>query len=410
MTQNLNVLIVDDDPSRSAGWESAIKAFGFEGLTVRAVRLDETKELMKVANNRRIQMRPGSSSAACEPCILDSTDLLIVDYDLQELLEVGQWATGLQVATLARAFTQVKYIALINQFGTNTFDLTLSKARDSRADQDVGSDQLLNPGLWVRNDAAGNFLPWHWQDGLLRAPGRIAATQEWVRARLDYPVLETLGFGFEPTSESPETYIPKELWQELVDNPSASFRELAKRSDFLPIRDSEYLDQHDEYCSRIATAVLSHWMERILIPSGEVLIDIPHLVSSYPWLLRDVKDVDQWNSTTGENDQALEALNPLVKDAVFSPGFPLSRPALWRRKVTADSRLSEPADFSYDDFPDLVFCEDTSSFHPFEISRSFVSRLPGTDNQRFVIDPSKLGDDSSTFAQVTYEPSVFFAL
>jgi hypothetical protein len=85
---------------------------------------------------------------------------------------------------------------------------------------------------------------------------------------------------------------------------------------------------------------------------------------------------------------------------------------VWRHAIVEDARLAEPKGFTYDGFPDLVFCEDTSRFQAFEDARAFSCRLPGSDPQRYVAVPERVvptkGGLPST--DVVYEPSVFFAV
>lgn len=407
----LRILIVDDEPERSRDWAAKIESFGFPGATVTALDIEGARVVMKAADARRRRARENLDPIAADaPCDLDTVDVLIVDYDLQELLRVGEWSTGLQVATLARALTRVKLIVLVNQFGTNSFDLTLSKAAQSHADFDVGSGQLLNPAFWDRA-RIGGYAPWGWNDGVLRAPARLSSMVEWLMPRLDDPVLTSLGFTAGTDDSNADTYLTNELWQEFLIDPGHSFRHLVSESEFLTLKDRQAISTFDEPCARVAAALVSHWLDRWVIPANDVLIDLPHLASSYPWLLTKREEVRCWQHAASL-DSGFDAFLPDVANHQFTPGFPLSRSVVWRRKIVQDGALAEPNGFTYDGFPDLVFCEDTSKFHEFCESRPFSCRLPGNDPQRFVADPEKVVPTSGgqSLTDVVYEPSVFFAL
>lgn len=410
---NLQVLIVDDDTARSTQWATKIQAFGHAGLKVSALDFAESKKVMETAIQRQVLARSGVNpfDQAAGECGLDSVDILIIDYDLQELLSKGQWSTGLQVATLARAFTRVKLIVLVNQFSTNNFDLTLSKAVESHSDFDVGSDQILNPSLWDRNQIGG-FSPWAWCDGLLRAPSRYEEAVGWTVRHLDKPVLKSLGFDSSDGGTESPMEISNELWEKCLVDPKHTFRELVKNSEFLTPKDREIVVSFDETCARVAASIVLHWLDRWVIPANEVLIDLPHLASAYPWLLQNKMTLEGWQASAHLVD-GFRAFRAEVLKHKFSPGFATSRPVVWKRMIAQNSDLVEPKGFTYSDFPDLVFCEDTSGFQLFSDAKAFSSRLPGGDSQRFVADPEKVPlADAKYFplVGVTYEPSVLFAL
>jgi hypothetical protein len=239
----------------------------------------------------------------------------------------------------------------------------------------------------------------------------MAATLQWVLPRLDSPVLKSLGFTTAADESTASTPLPKELWQECVEDPLHTFRELVRESEFLTPKDRGAIAMFDEPCARVAAALVAHWLERWVIPTNEILIDLPHLASAYPWLLMSKGDIECWQATTSL-ENGFDALVPGVHQHEFRPGFPLPRPVVWRHAVLADARLAEPKGFTYDAFPDLVFCEDTSRFQLFEHSRAFSCRLPGGDPQRFVAHPERVVpiNGGQPLTGVLYEPSVFFAV
>ena len=404
------VLIVDDEYERSSEWAKVITAFDFAGIKAEALTITDAQHAISIANQRRADARSGKNPFdGSTQCVLDDVDVLIVDYDLQDLVDASQWSTGLQVVTLARAFTRAKAIVLVNQFGTNSFDLTLTKAIASNADLDVGSGQLCNPSLWEPSKRAG-FAPWTWADGVIAAADRMDATIRWVTERLDDSVLASLGFTADSEQADAPNFIQPDLWQGCVADPTTTFREMVSESEFLTSKDRDAFVNFDEPCARVAASIVAHWLDRWVIPANEVLIDLPHIASIYPWLLKDRDDIGIWQTTcTAAGVDVM--LEPLGKH-LFAPGFPISRPAVWRKAVLADPDLAEPAGFTYDDFPDVVFCEDVSCFVDFKRSRSFSSRLPDSDPQRFVSDGEEGKSTKEEFptSAVSYEPSVLFAL
>lgn len=410
MPTQLRILIVDDEPERSKGWEEQIRRLGVAEVSVDALDLITSRTMIEAADKRRRAARDNQDPFDANiACALDDVDVLIVDYDLQELVAAGQWSTGLWVAMLARAFSRVKLVVLINQFGTNMFDLTLSKGVKSRADFDVGSAQLLNPAPWDRTRIDG-YAPWSWGDGILKAVARLDDAVAWIRQRLDKPVLEELGFT--ANVGGGDNHISQELWQECITHPDRTFRDMVGDAEFLTLKDREFIKQFDESCARVAAAIVSHWLDRWVIPANDVLIDLPHLASANPWLLVNTKDVSAWQATTSVEPDGFDVFLPEVKKYSFESGFPTSRPTVWRRKVAAAQDLAEPCGFTYDDFPDLVFCEDTSRFIEFADAQSFSCRLPSGDPQRFVANREKITplQQGYVLTDVSYEPSVLFAI
>ena len=409
-TKPLRILIVDDDTERSLGWKASIdsKRLAGEGADVSALSRDQSSKLIVDIDARRRLARSGTNPFdTTSP--LDDVDVLVLDYDLEELEDEGTTSTGLLVAMLARAFSRTKLIVLVNQFGTNKFDLTMTAAARSNADFDVNEAQILNPTLWERSRIEG-FAPWAWEDGILAASARVDAAVDWVRRRLDEPVLQSLGFDVTPEAAASGSLIAKELWQECVDAPSRTFRQMVGDARFLTPRDREAIQQFDESCSRVAATLVVHWLDRWVIPANEVLIDLPHLVSADPWLLRDRTTCAGWQASVGV--AGIEALVPAVRAHEFQPGLPISRPAVWRQRVAVDLALREPSGFKYDDFPDMVFCENTSRFEQFALTKPFSSRLPVGDPQRFVLDPGQAVLSSTGFEvnHVAHEPQVLFAI
>lgn len=191
MNDPLKILLLDDDTARAKDWAEKISQL--EGCTALAPEKNEVRELISVLFKRRKEGRLHGAKfweVSCD--LVDSADLLIIDYDLQNLDDNGEWTTGSEVAYSARLVSKAKFMVVINQRGANRFDLTMVKAAESRADLDVGGVQLINPGLWQSTEFKG-YRPWHWPN-LKAEPARVAEGVAFVKANLDTPIFTSLGF------------------------------------------------------------------------------------------------------------------------------------------------------------------------------------------------------------------------
>src|SRR5688572_30770685 len=102
----LRIVIVDDEPERSNEWAVLLQEKNFINASMLAFDKETSQAAIKAADGRRRSARGNQSPfGQGDNCEFDDADILIVDYDLQELVEAGQWSTGLWVAMLARAFT-----------------------------------------------------------------------------------------------------------------------------------------------------------------------------------------------------------------------------------------------------------------------------------------------------------------
>jgi hypothetical protein len=133
-----------------------------------------------------------------------------------------------------------------------------------------------------------------------------------------------------------------------------------------------------ELLARVATCGLRRWVERVLLPSQNVIVDLPHLAQGHPWLVEERDDIDAWNALGGrwwgeEPSVAPEAFHPEVS-------------ALLGRNVWITSRLEPPPRGERVRPGDPVFCEDISQFRHVDDVRDFVSDVEGPFARRFVAD------------------------
>ena len=406
----MRVLIIDDDANRANDWARQLGALEI-GLSTDEIRVpgkEDVQAMFAELHQRRTAVHNDSKRSNSE-CVLDNIDVLIVDHDLQEFLRQGQWSTGVEVATMARAFSDVKTIVLVNQYGRDSFDLTLVRSRNSPADFDVGDAQLLYPSLWLDDKPIG-FAPWYWGDGIFASTERFSRAVEWISGVLDRPVLTALDLSLGAGVAGFDGSIPPILAQPLIETGEVTFRQMVVASDFLTAKDRLGISAQDGTCARIAAMLLMHHFHRWIIPANDTLIDTPHLVNLYPWLVKNPENVNNWNGCATR--KALDYLPAGIEKHRYPHRFLTARPVFWNYRISADGDLQQPSGFLFNSFEDRVFCEDTSTFELFERARPFTSSIQVGDALRFVTT-QELFEASFTTADgatVAYEPSVLFSV
>ena len=348
---------------------------------------------------------------------LDDVDVLILDYDLYEMgtrgsVKAHERVTGEEVAYLARCYSRCRAIVGLNQFGENPFDLTLRGHPESFADLNLGSTQLHNPGLWGAQTTG--YHPWKWPN-LSGEPDRMSALVAWVSDRLDKPILE--GLNLSDGSGAPA--VSREALRFLgpSDPSEVTFRDFVVDS-------GNGLDRNDalwepEAASRIAAARLSKWLERLVLPGQDFLVDAPHLISRFPSLLPGsrVNDGD-WDlvAKAGADAETVGMTGEILLDAAYEPRDWLSRPA-WRwPALSSDRRVAEVSDPWDSAVAELTFCEDVRRFLPPPEAREFSAAVSSPFLTRYVVDQAAADSEGRPYfgefsiSEVSYEPSVQFAL
>lgn len=392
------VVLFDDDPDRIKTWRSKLESV--PGLTEECEILsptpDEFAQVFEALKDRQTGTRnteqTGLPSVDPEDThdvedrarILDEASIVIVDFDLTprrgrsadlgyDTLKSLRGSFGDTFAYLARCYTTAGYVVLVNQiFYQSTFDLTMREFEFSAADLNITDSDLDNEGLWYGLVRQAAFRPWHWPR-LLDAGAFIDDLAS--RIQLDDPVLETLGL------DDPDVYDLFDTQQLEVlgkaDARQATFRTLTEANSRFGVR-SEYEEPAEPARKRIAAAALTHWLERIVIPGQNILVDAPHLAQRRPHLLLSEPTKGQFDRLADMSAPRAELGEILDLDQLAEAHTPASdwtmRPVwLWPRcprgPITSDS---------------LVFCEDVSYFLPIDESEEFRSELPGPFRTRFV--------------------------
>ncbi|MWV13739.1 hypothetical protein F3I62_16690 [Pseudomonas sp. R-28-1W-6] len=409
----MKILILDDDQARAEDWKQEISKSLGGGANIVVYDNKNVGRVISELHEKRLSAREGSYQTVVE---LDEVDLLIVDYDLLRLDTDGRsaWSTGAEVAYAARLMSKVGPIVVVNQYGTNSFDLTMRRTSPSYADLDLGSKHITSTELWKDGDFE-DFRPWHWPN-LLREPSRFNDLSAFVLENLDNSVVEVLGLELSDF-DSPR-YVSPELLARLglSRKGGMTFRQLlvgTQKEDGKhqpnPIsvfnileKDAELVkDMPSGVLSRLGAAVLSHWVERLILPNQELIADAPHLAYQYPWILENHESTDAWKGLARLDE--VVGLTPVIENYRVHPTCLVSRAAYWAGQVKRE--IDVPEEFSMANVPDLAFCEDTSSFKDKSECKSFPSDLQTFDRERWVSDDLSAGGE-----KVNYEPQAYLLM
>lgn len=424
--QNPIIVIYDDEQGRSDDFESELRngldkanqgdEFDFESLD-----RGEFQNAISALEQRRISFRngeinlEGNSNNGMEK--IDKASIFVIDYDLlsspnkkegkEEELFTGS-LTGEIVAYLVRCFSRCKLIIGLNQYGNNPFDLTLRGDMDSFADLNLGDEQLDNPNLWAGNweDFGHEYRPWSWpnlSDPIHNFDKRVEEVQE----KLNKPVCEVLGFDQEVFQLLPREivqfigkYQQKEPYQ-------TTFREfITKSGNGLKPKDAENLDdninKNKDVLARVGAARISKWLEQLVLPEQDILVDAPHLVSRYPSLITgDKEKIGTWNEIAQLIDFSKLGMNTdLIEPFRFQKSYWVSRPVWFWDELCECEDIQEVSEPWLTVRPNWVFCEDTSCFHKQEDCKEFLADIASPFTRRFV----------KNISGVDYQPRVRFSL
>lgn len=394
---SLKVGLLDDHDSQADSWLAAMQAVspesGFEFVKVSAG--DFTAGIEVLAKHRQQILRDKPAETANAPATLfDEYDILVVDYDLT-FFDEGVFHTGEQVAYLARTFSQCGLIVLMNQFKVD-FDLSLRGHPESYADLNIPSSLIGSESLWSESPSS-SFRPWN-VPSLGGAAARFQTRVDQLESSLDRPILDFLGLGgdFHNIPLSVLSFLSVEG----VEPQSVTFRDFVNGSQHGARIDGVNLGKQ---AARVAASRIGVWVEQMLMPLQDVLVDAPHLLSREGWPVGPDHDV--------------HGLPTEVRQALTECEFELegwtSGRRCWRWSCAVQKMAVMEAPEV--DGADFVFCEDVSRFAPFDAARSFLCDLPTPYTRRFVVDPSSDSQYLSrelvdSLTSVRYLPAVRFAL
>jgi hypothetical protein len=404
-TERPVILIYDDEEGSALGIRDQLTTV--DGLDLRL--LQDAKVQVELLERRRRSARTGNDHDE-ERSSFDEADVLIVDYDLTASgdQQGGPAETGERVAYLARCYSKCGTIVALNQYSvTATFDLSLIGHISSYADINLSGDQIGNPALWGRSREG--FASWSWPD-LTVAPTLQRNREALLADRTGDSALAVLGLD-EPNISN--TLTRNQLaWLSPDATPDKARVEDVVRYGRIGFRPSDE-PWDEEGIERVAAARLAKWLERLVLPGQNVLVDAPHLVSRFPSLAAG----EDLNETTRLGPHAPTGLiDDRLSDHRLSQNVWLSRPAWLWPTLSEDTSIDEVRDPFRAVGASKFFTEDSSMFRdqhwcrafaadvePF--SRRFVTRAPRGDeiNQSPYSGPYGLG-------RVQYQPQLRFAL
>lgn len=382
------IYIYDDEQRFSSQLSSKLEKLKVLSSEFEVSSISEVdfKYSIEELSQRQLSFRNKGKLNSKGSTLIDEADILVVDFDLVDST-VGQLVTGESIAYLARCFSTCGLIVGLNlpPNRNNGFDLTLRGHPESFADINIGSAQLSNSKLWGSEDKDEEFHPWYWFTLPSYLKNFDAKIKDLERS-LKTPIAEIIGF---PTSKFLNS-IPRTIGQFIGKNPSKTTPyEFVVQSgnglrpkDFGKAAKKGLNDDVVSVVSRVAASRLSKWIERLVLPGQDILVDAPHLVSRYPSLLKgNSDDINNWNKTTAVKGGNIKEN---VKQFKLSKDHWFSRPVwLWDsvREYEGILEVKEPWKIKQVEW---VFCEDTSGFYNKEHVKEFQAEVDSPYNRRYI--------------------------
>jgi hypothetical protein len=399
------VLIYDDDHGSALGIKQRLS--DIENVELRL--LDQAKDQVELLEQRRRLART-SKPGIYEETVFDKADILIVDYDLTASGEnqSGPAETGERVAYLARCYSKCATIVALNQYNvTATFDLSLIGQISSYADVNISGDQIGNPALW--GGQHDGYAPWSWPN-LKRAPSLQRDREALLSGKIEDRALAVLGL------DSPEVFNGLSRNQLAWLSPNAAPGDVTVmdvirkgRIGFRP-NDRPWVEGGNE---RVAAARLCKWLERLVLPGQNILVDAPHLVGRFPSLAA----AEDWDDMTRLGpEEAVGLIDEKLGVHRFSANTWLSRPAWLWPTLSEDKSIDEVRDPFSPVKTTKFFTEDSSVFREQSWCRPFAADVEPF-SRRFVTRSARSGEENSSpyagqygLGVVQYQPQLRFAL
>jgi len=391
-------IVIYDDETRSG--EQYLKTLKESKSIIRHFKNIESVESRKfleelnLLKKRQLDLRNGKSWTV-ESSLFDEISVFIIDYDLVKASDSSSFLTGETVSYYVRCFSKCRIIIGLNQFGTNNFDLSLKGNPESYADFNIGSDQLDNPGLW--GGMPDGFRPWCWPDILGYLSNLVTKTRD-LEGNLDERI-----FDFFELPEEVIGILPRSVSEFIGAEPKkTTFREFLTQSGNGLARKDAIDNMEENIQALVVASRISKWLEQLVLPGQNILIDAPHLVQRYPSLLDgDHSTTETWNKTTTfEKPDKMGMDHEKIEEYRFKKDHWLSRPAWFLNELINCQDIKEVTDPWTREPTEFVFCEDSSSFHRKEECREFLAELESPYIRRYV----------RIFNGVDYTPRVRFSM
>ena len=390
----IKVLIYEDQPEAAENWENKI-GNAYEAADINSAGTEDFHRLLKLLNHRRAEWRNGGSEGVeTETHEADTADLIVVDFDLLRYSDTGD-TTGSRLAYLLRCFSKCGFIIIINEYGTNVFDLSLGCPTEDFADVHAGDVQIGNPGLWrVPFDG---YRPWYWPV-VPNARKNFEQCVTDVGENPDAPILQFLGL------DRVIDWIPRRARDFLLGKQKiedVTFRGFVESGNG-GISGKDRLTP--EQMARVAAARIVTLLNSIILPEQSALVDAPHLVSRFPSLIRNrADDIEMWNMLCNPVAQNIDdLLAEGLKKHKFRQLHWLWRPAWFWSEINKDEDIEEVKDPWSIKEVDWVFCEDISRFVLVRFARHFSAVVSPPFIKRFVFR-SNSPDANSCVGQIGYK-------
>ena len=362
------ILIYDDEREQTKRFKNKLnqalkKAGQDQDFAIETLCDNDLQSSIEALQNRQDGFRNDKKCSNVDTKF-DEASIFIIDYDLLKS-QATKFLTGEIIAYIVRCFSECKLIIGLNQYGHNSFDLTLRGHPESFADLNLGEDQLGNPDLWRGDwgDSRTGYRPWYWpnlSDSLHHFDKKVEDVQE----NLDNPICETLDFKPNLFQLLPRAVIQFIGMVKGKEPAETTFREFVMHSgNGLKPKDATISDKN--VLARVGAARISKWLERFVLPEQDILVDVPHLVSRYPSLIDDVeKKIKAWNRTAQLVDYRELGLDTdLIKCYRFKKDYWISRPVWFWDKLRECEKIKEVSEPWLTVKPNWVFCEDASRFY-----------------------------------------------
>jgi hypothetical protein len=381
------ILILDDHVDSAEDWRESIAGTLNDEASVKTVKLADAAEHIEQLLTRQRAAR-NTEAFAGGGSIFDDVDILIVDYDLVHISDGHGRFTGEGICRLAQAYSDCGLVVILNQFVEADFDLSQrGNPSSSHADLNISSAHVASRGLWNANDWE-DFRPWHWPV-LPDASDRHKQMKELISSHPDAELLPLLGF----TEELAQLLTDDAVG--FIDPEARTIADLMKVTlpDFLrgnshavDHRDGEVLCENKiSYRFGLAASRLTKWLKRMVVGPRNLLVDLPHLIERYPFLLPPemLVNTHSWEELkTGVPDWFKDR----IPDQAWAPSTLWSRvPHVWMPLLEKDSSFQELRyDFDYSSAPELVFAEDHSRFLSIDNAKMFKAEFNNEFDRRFV--------------------------
>ncbi|WP_217182978.1 hypothetical protein [Streptomyces sp. AC495_CC817] len=386
MTERL-ALICDDDGNRVKSWVRDVERALGDGWAVAPVTDTDLAALSKRLADADRNARDGASAGELEDPngslpsgqSVGEASLVILDFDLTP--SAGATVTddartalrnqkGEILARQLRAHTSVGAIIVANRkFSRTNFDLSLWTWSDGVADAYIAGANLRTTALWTGQPAEDQFNPWYWP-----ALNELLERDE----AQEFEGIEDSTYLFEWLGVSPANLEPEQLdaFAEFPSPVEVQMKDLATS----PLGQLHHESHYSAQTTRaVYRSVLRRWVQRILVPPQNVLVDLPHIAQRFPLLLDDPSRDDEWQSLCVKYPDA--PIPSLLKEAIHQRATRLCGRPIFHidaiRSILGQAVRKEGV------LP-YGFAEDVSMFYPAAELDEFTANVPGPHFRRYV--------------------------